>query len=181
MPAIAARISAVTLAVAGVAALFALLAGGSLVRDARAQEAPTAQPPGISLPAAPDAPVFTDTYDAQFPNDLPGASTWLREFGDAPCAAPTPVAFNATFWRAGLSNPALDIDRYRIDIRAARTFTFTVAPLTASDLSFAVLAHDGTGNVLFAQSAGASATFSNTASACLRQTTTSRRSTVVPA
>lgn len=166
MSGLATRATALATAIGGVLTFLVIaVMDAAIAQPVRAAGSASTTPEALTInaphaPDTPDAPVFTDTYDTAWVNDALGNATFLGNYGTVACSAPALAAYNATFWRAALSNPALDVDRYRLDLTDSHIFTFIVVSQTPSDLSFAVQLNDLAGNVLFAQPSGAAATFS---------------------
>ncbi len=95
--------------------------------------------------------VFTDTYDLPVNNDTTATASNLGTYNIIPCTSVAPIVSSATFWRAGLPNPANDTDHYRVQLGGQLAYTLTVAAQTPSDLRFFLQVVDPIGNVIYSQ------------------------------
>ena len=95
--------------------------------------------------------VFTDTYEV---NDAQPSAYFLGTYNQVPCSSGTgaQIINSATFWRSGLSNPATDVDWYRITLGSQYQYTFTVNQQASSDLEFTISVLDTSNNVIYSQS-----------------------------
>jgi hypothetical protein len=104
-------------------------------------------------PAQPFSPldIFTDTYEV---NDTQTSAYFMGSYGQVPCASGVGVQIinNATFWRAGLPNPATDVDWYRVQLNAQLYYKFTVNQQTPSDIQFSISVFDSNNDIIYTQS-----------------------------
>jgi hypothetical protein len=99
------------------------------------------RPPAIGnlAPAA----IYTDTYEV---NDTQSSAYNLGSFNQIACSGSAYLVSNATFYRVGLSNPATDLDWYKVTLGATLYYTVSVAPQTSSDLQFSLAIYDPSNN-----------------------------------